>query len=146
MPDNQVGMDCKLYAHETANTALASMTEVTQAIDVTIPNSRGLADLTPRGNSGWRKQKPTLGEMTIEFTMLWGSDVAILNNLRDAYLNRTTIDLCALSGSRDTGGNEGPRGTFYISQFGRNEPLEEGVTIDVVAVLDTYRAWEIVST
>jgi len=142
MPDTFVkGMDAKLYYHATAGTALASMTEADNVRDVTINTSAGSADTTTRGNSGWRSTTPGLRELTIEFEMLHKPGDAFFETVRDAYLNGTAIELCALTGEIDTEDSEGPKGSFTITNFSRSEPLEEGVTISVTAALQTWDEW-----
>lgn len=143
--DYQIGDQAKLYYHATAATALLSMTELSAVKDVNVGGTRGLADITTRANSGWRSQAPTLGDLTITFTLLWSESTAAIA-IKDAFTNRTTLDFAALTGPRDVAGHEGPRGTFFISEFTRDEPLEDGITYSVTAVMKTFIDWEVITT
>jgi len=42
----------------------------------------GEADITTRGNSGWRATAPTLRECTVEFQMVWRPGDAVLRHWR----------------------------------------------------------------
>ena len=142
----QFGADAKLYYHTTADTALADMNEATAVIEVTVGVEKADADITTRGNDGWRGRGGGLKDLSIEITAQWRKDDEFLNNCRDAFLNNTLIDLCAMTGDRDVGGNEGPRGTFEILNISRPEPLEDKLVQNITAALQTYRDWEIIST
>lgn len=49
----------------------ATMTKVNNVRDVTLNLEAGEADITTRGNSGWRANAPPLRECTVEFQMVW---------------------------------------------------------------------------
>jgi len=142
MPEAFVkGMDAKLYYSATAGAALSAMTEIANVRDLTINTSANEADTTTRGNSGWRSTTPTLRELTLEFEMLHKPGDAAFQTIRDAYLNSTAVELCALSGERGAEDSEGPKGSFTITNFSRGEPLEEGITVSVTAKLQTWDEW-----
>lgn len=135
-----LGMNAKLYyGSDDAN--LASMTELGNVRDVTLTMETGEADITTRGNSGWRATAPTLKECTIEFEQVWKPGDAGFEAIKNAWYNSTTLELAPLSESRETSGAEGPKGRFSITNFSRNEPLEEAVTVSVTAKLAAFSEW-----
>ena len=140
MPDFILGMDAKLY-WGSAGAALGTLTELDNAKDVTVSLEANEADVTTRANSGWRATAPALRECSIEFEMVWKPSDAGFTAVKDAYLNGTTIELAALDQDRATSGAQGPKGSFSITSFSRQEPLEEAQNVSVTAKLETWDEW-----
>jgi Phage tail tube protein len=135
-----LGMNAKIYQGPTG-TALASLTEMANVKDVTLNLEAGEADVTTRANQGWRATAPTLRECTAEFEMLWKPGDTGFDAIKTAFLTSATIRLAVLTGDSATSDTEGPLGDFSITNFSRNEPLEEGVTVNVTAKLATFDSW-----
>jgi TP901-1 family phage major tail protein len=119
-------MEAKIY-HGTAGTTATS--ELTNVKDVTLNLETGEADVTTRGNSGWRATVGTLKEGSVEFEMVWDSDDTGFAAIKNAYFNNTPIALAIL----DCANGEGLDADFSITNFSRNEPLEEAITVSVTA-------------
>ena len=139
-----LGMNAKIY-QGPAGTALASLTEMGNVKDVTLTLEAGEADVTTRANQGWRATAPTLRECTAEFEMLWKPGDDGFDAIKTAFLTSSTIRLAVLTGDRTASGTEGPLGDYAITNFSRNEPLEEGVTVSVTAKLSVFDEWVEVS-
>lgn len=133
-------MNAKIY-QGAADTALGSLTEMDNVRDVTLTMEAGEADVTTRANSGWRATAATLKECSAEFEMIWQPGDAGFEAVKDAFIDSTSLSLAVLSGDKDTSDTEGVHGNFTITNFTRNEPLEEGVTVSVTAKLSSYTAW-----
>jgi len=122
----KLGMEAKLYygtAGATANTELINVKDVTLNLET------GEADVTTRGNQGWRATVATLKNGTVEFEMIWDTGDAGFAAIKDAYFNNTAIALAILDGAN----GEGLDADFSITNFSRNEPLEEAITVSVTA-------------
>lgn len=145
MAEFLLGMSGKIY-YGTAGVALTSMTELTNARDVTLTLEAGEADVTTRANLGWRATAPTLREASAEFEMVWKPGEAGFEAIKDAYLANLTIELAILDGDKgDTGGGwQGPKGSFSITSFSRSEPLEEAMIVSVSAKLSTFEQWVVI--
>ncbi len=91
----------------------------------------GEADVTTRGNAGWRATVATLKDGSIEFEMVWDSADTDFTAIRDAFLNKTAVELAVLDGDVVTTGSQGLRASFMVTSFSRNEPLEEAITVSV---------------
>ena len=128
----RLGMDAKLF-HGPAGTTAS--TELANTRDVTLNLETGEADVTTRGNQGWRATAATLKEGTVEFEMVWDTDDTGFNAIKDAFFNNTAIALAVLD--RDNG--SGLDADFMITNFSRSEPLEEAITVSVTA-RPTYSA------
>jgi len=122
----KLGMEARLYygpAGATANT------ELNNVKDVTLNLETGEADVTTRGNQGWRATVATLKSGTVEFEMVWDTGHAGFTAIKNAYFNNTPIALAILDGPN----GEGLDADFSITNFSRNEPLEEAITVSVTA-------------
>ncbi len=143
----RLGMQAKAYyaAAATDPTTLvpSEMTEMENVKDVNIDHSTGEADVTTRGNSGFRATAATLKECTVTFQMVWKSGAAAFTAIKNAWLNGTEIALGFITG--DAAGDEGPIGNFSITNFSRNEALEDAIVIDVTAKLSAFGSWHTVS-
>jgi len=122
----KLGMEAKLYYGAAGITAT---TELTNVKDVTLNLESGEADVTTRGNSGWRATVGTLKTGSVEFEMIWDSDDAGFAAIKDAYFNNEPIALAILDGV----GGEGLDADFSITNFSRKEALEEAITVSVTA-------------
>jgi hypothetical protein len=134
MADFILGMNAKIY-HGTAGST--ADTELTNVKDVTVSLEAGEADITTRANDGWRATAPTLRECSVEFEMVWKTTDAGFTAIKAAFLANDTIALLVLSEA----GGEGIDGDFAITNFSRNEALEEAITVSVTAKLSTFREW-----
>ncbi|HOQ06139.1 MAG TPA: phage tail tube protein [Anaerohalosphaeraceae bacterium] len=117
------------------------MTALTNVRDVTINHETGEADITTRGNQGWRATAATLRECSVEFEMVWKPGDTGFEAIKNAWLNSGEISLAIISEDPDTVGAEGPCGNFSITNFSRSEPLEEAITVSVTAKLSNWGKW-----
>ena len=140
MADFQLGMNAKAY-YGAADAPLANLTELTNIRDVNLNMETGESDVTTRANSGWRATAATLKECTAEFEMVWKTDDAGFTAMRNAWLNGTAIALAFLTDDKATSGAEGPRGNFTITNFSRNEALEEAIIVSVTVKLAAFAEW-----
>jgi len=130
----KIGLDCKLYYNAAGNEnpiVPGNWTELTNCRDVTLNLEKGEADVTTRGNSGWRATAGTIKDGSIEFEMVWDTTDAGFTAIKDAYFNGTAIGLLALDGGVSVSGSQGLAAEMEVTNFTRNEPLEEAVTVSV---------------
>ena len=128
----KIGLDCKLYYNAAGNEdpiVPGNWTELTNCRDVTLNLEKGEADVTTRGNAGWRATAGTIKDGSIEFEMVWDTADAGFTAIKDAYFNNTPIALAIL----DEAGGEGLDADFSITNFSRKEALEQAITVSVTA-------------
>jgi len=140
-----LGMNAGLYQAAAGVTDPNSMSEVDNVRDVTLNLEAGEADITTRGNSGWRATAPTLRECTAEFQMVWKPGDAVFEAIKTAFLTSGTVALAILDQKRDVTGAQGPLGDFAVTNFSRNESLEEAILADVSVKLNNWVEWHEVS-
>ena len=132
----KLGMDAKLYRN-TGSYGSPTWNEMPNCKDVTLNLEAGEADVTTRGNNGWRATVATLKDASIEFEMVWDSADLDFEAIRDAFLNKTAIELAVMDGDITVVGNQGLRASCMVTNFTRNEPLEEAISVSVT-VKPTY--------
>ena len=138
-----LGMNAKIY-QGAAGSALAALAEMGNVRDVTLTLEAGEADITTRANSGWRATAPTLRECTAEFEMVWKPGDAGFDAVKNAFLTSATLEFAILDQDKATTGAQGPKGSFSITSFSRNEALEEAITVSVTAKLAEFDEWVVV--
>lgn len=108
--------------------------------DVTVTAEAGEADVTTRGNSGFRQTIAGLREITLEFEMVWEPGDPAFEAIRNAFLPPGALVAFAALDSAGASG-DGPVGDFAITNFSRSEPLEEAITVSVTAKLARFGQW-----
>ena len=134
----RLGLDAKLFLN-SGSYASPTWEELPNVKDLTLNVEAGEADASTRGNGGWRATLATLKDGSIEFEMIWDTADAGFTAIKDAFFNNTPIEFAALDGDVATAGSQGLRATMAITNFSRNEPLEEALTVSVTAK-PTYAA------
>jgi len=136
-----LGMNAGLYQGIAGAVAPGSMTKVDNVRDVTLQMEAGEADITTRGNGGWRATAPTIRECTVEFQMVWKPGDTVFDAIKTAFLTAGTVALAVLDQLASVSGAQGPLGDFSILNFTRNEALEEAIVADVTAKLARFEEW-----
>ena len=126
----KLGMEAKLY-HNTGTFIAPVWAELVNVKDVTLNLEKGEADVTTRGNGGWRAMAGTLKDGSVEFEMVWDTQDAGFTAIKDAWFNDTALEVAVMDGDVAITGSQGLRATMEVFSFSRNEPLEEAVTVNV---------------
>jgi hypothetical protein len=131
----KLGLDAKLYRN-TGTFATPAWDIIGNVRDLTLNLETGEADVSTRGNNGWRATVGTLKDASLEFEMVWDTADADFTAIRDAFLNNTTIEFAIMDGlisGVGSSGSQGLRALFRIASFSRDEALEEAITVSVTA-------------
>jgi hypothetical protein len=128
----KLGMDAKLYRN-TGSYGSPVWNEVKNVKDVTLNLEAGEADVTTRGNAGWRANIATLKDASLEFEMVWDTADDDFTAIRTAFLTSAAIEFAVLDGPVATSGSQGLRASMAITNFSRAEPLEEAIKVSVTA-------------
>lgn len=154
MPDNFIlGMNAKTYysttlatADTAAHFAGLSWTELDNIRDAGLNAETGESDITTRANNGWRATAATLKDGSIETEMVWKPSDAGFAAIKDAWLNGTEIAIAIMDGDVSTPGNQGLAGNFTVTNFSRDEPLEEAIKVNVTLKPSSFNNWWVVTT
>lgn len=128
----RLGLDAKLYRN--AGTYVApDWIEMENVRDLTLNLEKGEADVTTRGNNGWRAMIGTLKDGSVEWESVWDTDDTDFVAIKDAWFDNTSIELAIMDGSIFDPESQGLRATFSVINLTRNEPLEEALTASITA-------------
>jgi hypothetical protein len=127
------GMDAKLYYCAAGIGGTPTWTELTNVKNVTLNLQKGEADVTTRGNNGWKATAGTLKEGSIEFEMVWDTTDTGFTAIQQAYFQNSKIGIAAMDGGITTAGSQGLWADCQITDFSREEPLEEALSVKVTA-------------
>jgi TP901-1 family phage major tail protein len=125
-------MHAKLYQN-TGSYASPTWSLMGNVKDVTLNLETGEADVTTRGNDGWRATVATLREASVEFEMIWDPSDAGFTAIQTAFFANSMVELAVMDGDITTAGSQGLRATCMITSFSRAEALEEAITASVTA-------------
>lgn len=128
----RLGLDAVLYRN-TGAPGTALWISVNNVRDVTLNLETGEADVTTRGNNGWRATVGTLKDASIEFEMVWDTEDANFTALKNAFFDGTPIELAVMDGDMTVAGAQGLRAVCRVLNFTRTESLEEALTVSVTA-------------
>jgi hypothetical protein len=134
----KLGLNARLYRN-TGSYSAPTWNEVKNVKDVTLNLEAGEADVSTRGNAGWRANIATLKDASLEFDMVWDPTDDDFTAIRTAFLTNASIEFAVLDGASNVSGSQGLRATMVITNFSRSEPLEEAITVSVTAK-PTYSA------
>ena len=123
----KLGMDAVIKYGAAGTTAATALTNVR---NVTLNLEKGEADVTTRGNGGWKATVATLKDASVEFEMVWDTADAGFTAIKNSYFNNTAISLLILDAA--TGG-QGLDADFMVTKFTREEPLDEAIVVKVTA-------------
>lgn len=143
MPEFILGSDAVIYEGPT-DTALGSLTEITNVKDVTLNMEADEADITTRANSGWEATVAALRKATVDFEMIWKTGDTVFDAIRTAFLTGDTVELAILDGPRADSEytSQGLIATFSITGFNRTESLRDAITASVNAKLTVFKSWK----
>lgn len=138
-----LGLDAKLYYEDggyTPDAGAGNKADISGGVgtlvnlvqDVTLNLEKADADVTTRGNNGFRARVGTLKDGGVEFQMLWDPSNAVFSDLFSAWYSNTKVGFAILDEAyaAATAGT-GLIGDFDILNFTRTEALEEALVAQV---------------
>lgn len=148
MPNYKLGMNATAHlaaalftAADAAAVTGATLTELTQVRDVTLNLTKATADVSTRGNNGWRATAATLKEASVDFEIVAKAGDAGVEAIRNAFMNNTEIPLVFVDDAIAIEDAEGPAGNWEVSQFNRTEALEDAVKYQVTVTFSSFQQW-----
>lgn len=131
----KLGLDARLYMN-SGTYASPTWLELKKVRDLTLNLETGEADVSTRDNEGWRATVSTLKDASLEFELVIDPEDSGYASIVGSFLENEPIEFVVLDGpvsGAGSVGSQGLRATFRISNFSRNEALEEAVTASVTA-------------
>ena len=124
----KLGLSAKLY-RDTGS----AWDEVANVKNLTLNMDKGEADVSTRGNGGWKASVAALKDASVEFDMVWDLADADLTAIRNAYLNNTVVRFIIMDGAIDTAaaGAAGLKASFMVTKCSTTQNLEEAIMCQV---------------
>ncbi|MBA2481229.1 MAG: hypothetical protein H0V44_11250 [Planctomycetes bacterium] len=135
----RLGMNAKLYYKTGGVAGVGPWIELPNTKDLTLNLETGEADVTTRGNAGWRATIATLKDGSVEFEMVWDTTDAGFTAIKNAFFGNAAIGLAIMDGLITQAGSQGLEADFTITNFSRKEPLEEAIGVSITGK-PTYSA------
>ncbi|HAT10336.1 MAG TPA: hypothetical protein DCS97_07030 [Planctomycetes bacterium] len=132
----KLGLNAKLYRDSGS-----AWDEVTNVKDLTLSLEKGEADVSTRGNNGWKATIAALKDASVEYNMVYDLNDTDMVAIRDAFLNNTVVRFLVLDGAVDAAaaGSQGLKASFMITSFKIPQNLEEAIMVEVT-MKPTYAA------
>lgn len=131
----KTGQLCKLYRNTGTNT-LPTWVEIATVKDLSNPMNKDKADQSNRG-SKFKKSTGAMIDASVTFQITYLNGDADHAALRAAFLADTAIEFAIMSGDITTSGEEGLRAFCEVFEFSHEQPLNDGVTVDI-EIAPTY--------
>lgn len=128
-----LGMDAKLYRN-TGTFAVPIWDEIDNVGDLAQDNESEKADVTTRKNAPFKAEVATIISLGLAFGMIRDDEDADYIVLRDAQINRTTIEFAVMNGDITVSGNSGFRFLAMVSKFSETQNLADAQRNEVEAV------------
>jgi hypothetical protein len=145
------GFDGKLYYAATiAAPASATWVELELSRDVSTSMSADKADISDR-RSKFKQTCPAMIDVETTVTLTYVNGDTTLTALRDAFLNRTAIQIAVMDGEVATSGSEGFVYACNVYSTDFAQPLNDGQTVSVTfslaptAVVGAEPQWYVVA-
>ncbi len=125
------GFECVISRNTGANWATPTWNPLELVQDATLNLDADEADVTVRGSSGWAQAEPTTRKAELTFQIMHDNANSDFTTLRDAFLNRTAMDMAVLDGAANASGAQGLRAMWKVFRFSRSEALRDAVVYEV---------------
>ena len=98
------------------------------------------SDITVRGSGGWKATAASIKDASVSFDMIWDPADPGFTAIKDAFFNDAVIGMQVL----DKVGGTGIEADFVITNFSRNEPVNDVLKASVtakVSYVNTAPVW-----
>jgi hypothetical protein len=106
--------------------APSNLTVMPNLQDVSLPITKGEADVTTRGNNGWRAVLGTIKDVSIDLNIVYDATDTTQIALIKAFIGNTSVAIALLDGDKATVGSRGLWADFQVIGMDKQEALEEG--------------------
>jgi len=128
----RVGFKCKLYIAPAPWISDPAWNPVNRVKDAEVSMEDGEADASDRGTGNYEATLSTLRKLEYSLKITHDPNDTRYQEIRDAFVNRTDLNVLGLSGDILDSGSEGPRALCRVAKFARSEGLTETVMMDVL--------------
>jgi len=141
------GLDCKAYRNTgTSETPTWDLIECIEDLSIGLDHSS--EDVSTRGGGGWKQERLTLKEGSVDVGLLYDTEDDDFQELLDAYFDESKIEVALMDGPIATAGSQGLRATVQVKSMPLEQPLAGVVKAAATLVITrgTTPAWMTVSS
>lgn len=130
MPGKKLGRECYLYRNTgTYNNAVWNT--IGEVVDLNHKDAAAKGDVSSRASS-FKKYRQGLRDMTVTFGLRYaGVSDDDYTYMRSAFANGVLTDFWVADGLSNTTNTTGPRFWAQVIEFSHDQPLEDGVLVNV---------------
>lgn len=136
----RLGRNAKLY-YGDPETGLGALAVLGAVRDCTLNMDSETGDATARDSEGWASEPVVVRKVNSDFDLTFRTNDPGIVALEDSYLNSSDIELAILSGPRDASGSRGPKGRFVVTNFTRNEPRNDVITVSASVSMTQFEQY-----
>jgi len=104
--------------------------------DETVNIETALADVTDRRAAGWRLQRPTLKEGSIDLQLTYDTNDTNFEAFQEAFFDSTKLIMAFMDSDATVAGAQGLVSAVRVTSFSSPRSLEDAVVVDVTLTLD----------
>lgn len=133
----KMGFDGKLYYNATLITGsipTSSWVEVTKAVDVKVSKKIDMADVSTRAGGGLKGYGVNMKDATLTFDLVFDHSDTAVDAIEAAWHAGTELAWAAMDGAIATTGSKGTIFNGLVSDFERNEPLKDKMSVSITVV------------
>jgi hypothetical protein len=98
-------------------------------------------DVTTRANGGWEATVKTLKNATLTFDMMWKPGDTAFDAIQAAYLADKEVAVGSFDQAKTVTGAQGIVGTWAVTAFDKDDPLDGPQKASVTLKLCNFGAW-----
>ncbi|HAN97141.1 MAG TPA: hypothetical protein DCQ98_06780 [Planctomycetaceae bacterium] len=141
------GLDCKAYRNTgTSETPTWDLIECIEDLSIGLDHSS--EDVSTRGGGGWKQERLTLKEGSVDVGLLYDTEDDDFQELLDAYFDESKIEVALMDGPIATAGSQGLRATVQVKSMPLEQPLAGVVKASATLIITrgTTPSWMTVAS
>lgn len=135
-----LGRNAKLY-YGAIDDELSELSVAASVADVTVNVADSDIDATTRGDEAYAVTEDGHNEISVDCEVQFDKDDEFYAALELAYINKTKLQIAALSGVYNAAGTRGPRGVFRVAKLNHKQPLKDKISVEVTLKLSVWTEW-----
>lgn len=126
-----LGLNCRLFIQSDGVAGSNGWTEMTNVRDLAVNLDSERADVTTRGNNGFRAEIGTLKNGSITFDAVFDTADAVFTALQAAFFANSLVGVRALTGDPAAQATQGLVADMAVVNFSQTQNLADAVTVSI---------------
>lgn len=126
-----LGLNCRLFIQTDGVGGTDGWNEMTNVRDLTLNLDTDRADVTTRGNNGFRAEIGTLKNGSISFDAVFDTTDTVFTSLQSAFFINSAVGVRALTGAADAQATQGLVADMAVVNFSQTQNLGDAVQVSI---------------